>query len=252
VTFAAPTPRTLYIHDDLSDIVGACGKASSAARLGRALLARLSAEPSRIVLRTVAQEIDALIARGGHAPFAVAVGIGGAGARGAARIHERTGWFPAIQRVDLWREEQDDGKYVLQGADTLSGRLGALAGVTALAIVDDTIFSGFTIRAVLDALPSRLRPRTRVFALRAVAESLEAVATLVPVTAGIAALGRMLTDVSIIKASGLVRRGAIRRAGRPPLAFFERAEWMAAWFPADHAEVTALCRDLCAALETET
>jgi hypothetical protein len=62
----------------------------------------------------------------------------------------------------------------------------------------------------------------------------------------------MLTDVSFINASGLVRRGAIRRAGRPPLAFFEREAWMQAWFPGDHSEVIAVCRELCEALEATT
>ena len=81
------------------------------------------------------------------------------------------------------------------------------------------------------------------FCLRAVGESLEAVARLIPVTAGFAAAGRILDDVSFINASGLVERTAIRRAGRPSLAFFERPEWMAAWFPGHHAEVIALCRE---------
>lgn len=251
MTFAAPTPRTLYVHDDLSDVVTACGEASPAAPLGRALLSRLRGEPSRIVIRTAAQEIDALIARGGHVPFAVTVGIGGAGARAATQIHERTGWFSALRRVDLWREETGDGDYVLAGATALSERLRDLADVGSLAIVDDTIFSGLTVRAVLEALPASVRARTRVFSLRAVAETVANLGALAPVTVGVALPGRLLSDVSVIKASGLVRRGAIRRAGRPPLAFFERPEWMAAWFPDDHAEVTSLCRDLCAALDAE-
>ena len=55
--------------------------------------------------------------------------------------------------------------------------------------------------------------------------------------------------MSFINASGLVRRGAIRRTGQSPLAFFERPEWMHAWFP-DRAEaVLDLCRRLNALLE---
>jgi hypothetical protein len=42
---------------------------------------------------------------------------------------------------------------------------------------------------------------------------------------------------------------AIRRSGRPALAFFDRPEWLRAWFPVDHAEVLALCRRLNALLE---
>jgi hypothetical protein len=55
--------------------------------------------------------------------------------------------------------------------------------------------------------------------------------------------------VSFINASGLVKRGAIRRVERPPLAFFERPEWMAAWFPGFDGEVIELCRELNARLE---
>jgi hypothetical protein len=54
----------------------------------------------------------------------------------------------------------------------------------------------------------------------------------------------LLEDVSFINASGLVRRGAIRRADQPPLAFYERPEWMRAWFLKDADEVTARCAAL--------
>jgi hypothetical protein len=121
--------------------------------------------------------------------------------------------------------------------------------VPSLAIVDDTVFSGLTMRTVLAALPSGPCRRAHAFCLRAVSESLAEIARLVPVTAGLAAPGRILEDVSFINASGLVRRTAIRRAGQPPLAFFERPEWMAAWFPGYHQEVIALCRELNAHLE---
>ena len=265
-----PTPRTLYVHDDLSALLAACRDDAESRRLGDALLSRLRAEPSRIVVLTLSQQIDALIGDMGgggrppnpprsgpgvnpgppRAPFELALGIGQAGVRVAAQVHERTGWFPVIRRVDLWREETKDGEYVLGGADAMAAELRDLADVATLAVVDDTIFSGFTVRAVLSALTPELRARTRVFCLRGVADSIARVAALAPVTAGVAAAGEILTDVSFINASGLVRRGSIRRAGRPPMAFFERPEWMVAWFPDDHEQVTALCRDLCAALKS--
>jgi hypothetical protein len=102
---------------------------------------------------------------------------------------------------------------------------------------------------VLAALPPGRR-RVHAFCLRAVAESLDGIRRLAPATAGFAAPGRILADVSFINASGLVRRTAIRRVGQPCLAFFERPEWMAAWFPEDHREIIAICQQLCAALET--
>jgi hypothetical protein len=41
-----------------------------------------------------------------------------------------------------------------------------------------------------------------------------------------------------------VRRGAIRRAGQAPLAFYERPEWMRAWFLRAADEVTTRCAAL--------
>lgn len=251
MTPATPAPRTLYVHDDLADHLRAHADGAPARRLGQALLALLRRGAPRVVVITLAQQLDALIARGHHAPFEVAVGIGAAGARVAAQIHARTGWFPAIHRVDLWREEDAAGGYVLAGPAPLRSQLHALPDTPSLAIVDDTVFSGLTMRTVLAALPPGRRRRIHAFCLRAVAESLENVARLAPVTAGLAAPGRILEDVSFINASGLVRRTAIRRVGQPSLAFFERPEWMAAWFPGYHDEVIAVCRELCAALEAE-
>jgi hypothetical protein len=66
---------------------------------------------------------------------------------------------------------------------------------------------------------------------------------------GFAAAGRILDEVSFINAAGLVRRISIRRAGQPALAFFDRPEWMRAWFPGYADEVMALCRRLHALLE---
>jgi adenine/guanine phosphoribosyltransferase-like PRPP-binding protein len=236
-----PVPRTLYIHDDLSNELRARGE--PAQQLGAALFERLRGD-ARIVVLTLDEQLDALVARGGHAPFAAAVGIGRAGARVAAQVHGRTGWFPQIHAVDLCREEDEAGGYVLAGSAALAARLAEIADVESVAVVDDTIFSGLTMRAVLDALPPRKGRRVHAFCLRAVADSLPGVAALAPVSAGVAAAGRILEDVSLINASGLVHRGAIRRTGQASLAFFERPEWMEAWFPGYTEDIVKLCREL--------
>jgi adenine/guanine phosphoribosyltransferase-like PRPP-binding protein len=236
-----PVPRALYIHDDLSEELR--GRGGHAQQLGAALFERLRGD-ARIVVLTLDEQLDALVARGGHAPFAAAIGIGRAGARVAAQVHGRTGWFPQIHAVDLWREEDEAGGYVLAGSAALAARLAEIADVESVAVVDDTIFSGLTMRAVLDALPPRKGRRVHAFCLRAVADSLAGVAALAPVSAGVAAAGRILEDVSFINASGLVHRGAIRRTGHASLAFFERPEWMEAWFPGYAEDIVKLCREL--------
>ena len=242
MTVATPTPRTLYVHEDLRDDLAGCD--ADTRRLGERLLARVASRGERVVLLSLDAQLGAVVAQGGHAPFAATVGIGPAGARVADKLHALTGWFPAIHRVDVWREETDDGGYALAGPAPLADQAGSVRAASSVAVVDDTIFSGLTMRAVLAALPVAPHRRVHAFCLRAVAESLPPIAALAPLTAGVAVPGRLLDDVSFINASGLVRRGAIRRAGRPSLAFFERPEWMAAWFPEDHAEITALCREL--------
>jgi len=240
-----PTPKALYVHDDLrAEVSAAHGAESPAAHAAAALLACVARDTTRVRILTLEEQLGAL-ARGQHAPFAVAVGIGRAGERVARQLHARAGWFPRIERVDLTREESADG-YTLStlGSPPLDEQLRPLAGAASIAVVDDTIFSGLTMRALLQALDPGARGRARVFCLRAVADSLGDVARVCPASAGFVAGGRLLEDVSFINASGLVRRGAIRRAGQAPLAFYERPEWMRAWFLEDAAEITARCAAL--------
>jgi hypothetical protein len=245
-----PTPKTLYIHDDLTDDIRARhGAESDAARGVRGLLDLVARDVTRTRILTLEEQLAA-VARGERAPFGVAVGIGRAGERVARQIHARTDWFPRIERIDLTREERDGG-YALSTLDgpPLATQLAAVDGDGSIAVVDDTIFSGLTMLAVLRALPATALARTHVFCLRAVGESLAEVGTLCPTAAGFVAQGRLLEDVSFINASGLVRRGAIRRAGQPPLAFYERPEWMRAWFLDDADQVIARCASLARLLD---
>jgi hypothetical protein len=236
------TPRTLYVHDDLSALTD---DDPDATRLAGRLL-ELVTRDARVRVLTLTTQLDAVVAQGPHAPFAVTVGIAAAGETVARALHARTGWFPTIRRIEVAREENADGGYDLAtgGAGALTAQLAPVAGAASIAVVDDTVFSGLTMGAVLRALPPGALARTHAFCLRAVDESLGALRALAPTTTGIAAGGRLLDDVSFINASGLVRRGAIRRVGRAPLAFYQRPEWIRAWFPDDAAEVIACCAEL--------
>jgi hypothetical protein len=253
--YAQPTPRRLYIHDDLTDEVAReAGPASPAAVAARELIALLARDADHVRVLTLDEQVEAVTAQGPHAPFEVAVAIGAAGQRVACTLHERTGWFPSIRRVGLTREEDGAGGYRLVSIEEgpLARHLADLESRRSLAVVDDTVFSGLTMTGLLAALPEALRARTHAFCLRGVAESIATVAILCPITAGVAAPGRMLHDVSFINASGLVRRIAIRRPGQPPLAFFDRPEWIRAWFPDTHEHVLAACHRLNAQLEPAT
>jgi len=250
--YAQPTPRLLYVHDDLTgEVARHEGAASPAAELVRELLALLARDTERVRILTLGEQVERVLAQGGHVPFALALGIGAAGQRVAEALHARAGWFPRIRRIGLTREEDGRGGYrvISTEAGDLAAQLDGAADWASLAVVDDTVFSGLTMRALISALPEAARRRTHAFCLRGVAESIAVVGALCPITAGVTAAGRPLDDVSFINASGLVRRVAIRRRGLPPLAFFERPGWIRAWFPAVHREVLALCARLNLLLE---
>jgi adenine/guanine phosphoribosyltransferase-like PRPP-binding protein len=246
-----PTPRTLYVHDDLVPVLGTrFGDEAPITKLARELLMQVAGDGKGVLVLSLESQLAALIARGEHAPFDAAIGIAGAGEVVARQLHARTGWFPVIHRVDVTRVETTAGSYVLdtQSRPALAAQAAALDLGARVAVVDDTVYSGLTMRAVLSALPVGVRARAQAFCLRGVADSIATVAALCPITAGFVASGRLDHDVSFINASGLVRRGAIRRAGTGPLAFFERPEWLRAWFPGRDAAILAICRDLHALL----
>lgn len=250
--YAAPTPRVFYIHDDLSAYVRRTHGADSAAwRLTRELFRTVSRDAPRVMVLQVEDQMARLIAQGDHPPFAVTLGIGRAGVRVARQLHTRTGWFPAIHRVDVTREEDGRGGYALVSTTVtpLAEQLQGLEGALSLAVVDDTVFSGLTMSTVLRTLPACLLPRTHAFCLRGLAESAARLRALCRLSIGFAAPGRILEEVSFINATGLVLRIGIRRHGRPPMAFFERPDWLQAWFPGYAGEVAALCRQLNALLE---
>ena len=251
-TYPQPTPRWLYVHDDLSDDVERrFGGASAAADLARSLFELLAGDGERVRIITMAQQVERVIAKGPHAPFDLTLGIARAGERAAEALHAKTGWFPRLRRLGLTREEDGRGGYRLVSTvpAALAAQLQGVESSESLAVVDDTVFSGLTLRGVLEALPPALLRRTHAFCLRGVEASVAPIAKLCPVTVGVAAPGRMLEDVSFINASGLVLRVGIRRRGRVPMAFFERPEWIRAWFPGRDGEVIAACRRLNALLE---
>ena len=173
--YAQPTPRLLYVHDDLTDEVARHeGAGSPAAALARDLLALLARDTERVRILTLGEQVERVVAQGDHPPFALALGIGAAGQRVAQALHARAGWFPRIRRVGLTREEDGRGGYrvISTEAGDLAAQLDGVADCASLAVVDDTVFSGLTMRALISALPGAARRRTHAFCLRGVAESI--------------------------------------------------------------------------------
>lgn len=252
--YGAPTPLVFYIHDDLSDYVHQrYGEDSPQARVTAHLFTVVRRNPQAVVVLTLAEQIAGVLAQGEQTPFAMTLGIGRAGERVARQLHRQSGWFPVVRRVDVTREEDGQGAYNIVSMTTapLAEQLQGLETYASLAVVDDTVFSGLTMRTVLKALPPAVRSRTQAFCLRGVAESLPDIRRLCPLTIGFAAPGRILEEVSFINATGLVLRVGIRRAGQPSMAFFERPEWLHAWFPGYAEDVLQVCQQLNALLEPD-
>lgn len=254
-SYQAPTPEIFYIHDDLSDFVlQRYGPSSQAFTMTLRLFELLGRDTKRVVILRVQDQIALLLSSAQHTPFALTIAIGQAGERVARQLHARTAWFPQIRRVDVTREEDGRGGYNLVGRHGIAWQeqLEGLQEAASIALVDDTIFSGFTMSTILQAMPESARSRTHAFCLRGIAESVSRVRCLCPVSIGFAAPGRMLDEVSFINASGLVLRVGIRRQKQSPMAFFERPMWMQAWFPGRAEEVIEACRQLNAVLEVDT
>ena len=217
-----PTPRKFYVHDDISDSVRkSYGPDSSASILTQELLELLLRDRERVTVLTLDDQVEELTARGNHNPYGVTIGIGRAGERVAEQLHRRTGWFPTRRTVDVAREETATGSYRLVSTTgaPLNAQLTGLERFASIAVVDDTVFSGLTMRSVLRELSEGMLARSHAFCLRAVARSLPKIRALCPIAAGFEAEGSLLEDVSFINASGLVLRVAIRQAGGIPLAF---------------------------------
>jgi hypothetical protein len=242
VAATLPTPTTLYIYNDLPYFPPPSSAERWQAILGD-LVRVLRAQP-HVRFLEVAALVESLAASGAAGPYTRALAIGGSGRRVAELLQARTGWFGAISTVPLSRHERADGSYaiVVAGGDTES-ELAKAAG--RVAIVDDTLYSGLTVRWLLARLPAYALPE--VLCLQAVQSALLELSAQCPVFAGVQLPGERETDLSVIKASHLFEPGAIRGEGGD-LAFYERRVWLDAWFPDSAEEIAALCAHLRALL----
>ena len=254
--YAQPTPRLLYVHDDLSDEVAErLGPASPAAALTRSLFALLKRDPrgswsSRWPSRS---SVSSPWVGMPHSILPSASAEPASAWPGAPREDRLV---PARPPPRLTREEDGRGNYNLVStvpatlAAQLAGGLKGFPASASLAVVDDTVFSGLTLRSVLETCRPVVLPRTHGFLPsrrlgfdRCRREALP----------GHRRRGRGGTHAGgrdFINASGLVLRVGIRRRARPPLAFFERPQWIRAWFPGRDREVIAACRRLNALLDS--
>src|SRR5256885_9560988 len=89
-----PTPRRLYIHDDLSEELRPHGEGAPAWPLWRAPCALLVREPERVVVLTPESQIAPLIPGRAHAPFRTTLAPGAPRAPPAPPGHRPPGRVP--------------------------------------------------------------------------------------------------------------------------------------------------------------
>ncbi len=239
------TPRNLYIYDDFSYYMPVGGNEETYYTTLTAQLAQALRANMHVTFIDIDRQIQKLASHLISRPFDKTLALGKSGYRVALALHERTGWFPNIQSLAVARRETCDGDYQVISTNhlALQQQLHAARGES-LAIVDDTMYSGLTMRTLLTLLATNDQPCAHVFALCATSASLAAITPYCPVTTALELKGKLEEQVSIIRASHLFMSGAIRRENGPELAFFQRPAWITAWFPGNVDTILALCKQL--------
>lgn len=237
-----PTPKKLYIYNDLPRF--AHKGSSYTVHLLRLLENALKENPN-VLFIDINEQIIRLATREYHRPFETTLALGQSGFLIAEGLHLQTGWFPSIKTIGITRQETAIGKYEIISTVDISLKE-QLVDINAdsIAIVDDTIYSGLTLHSILQLLLEIKSKRIHIFALQAITDTLTKLKAVSQISVGLHMDGRIDEEVSVIKASGLFEKGAIRRVRQEPLAFFEREEWMRAWFPDNAEKVIALAEQL--------
>src|SRR6185295_7939614 len=71
--YPQPTPRLLYVHDDLTEEVAReFGENSLASSAARDLIALLARHRERVRVLTLREQLEAVVDQGAHAPFEIA------------------------------------------------------------------------------------------------------------------------------------------------------------------------------------
>jgi hypoxanthine phosphoribosyltransferase len=175
--------------------------------------------------------------------YTVTLAISDAGYEIAERLQSYTGKLGKIRTLHIERREVAKGTWkVISTIDkTIEEQLQGIRGKK-IAIVDDTIYSGVTIKALLPYLQAFEKEDLHIFSLIALSDSLKFFKRYATVFPYISLEGKQEKDVSIIKASGLFMNGAIRTVDGQSYAFFHRPEWIEAWFPKNAKEIFLLCQ----------
>ncbi len=244
-------PLKLYIYDDIDDLLPVLSSPEYS-QIMRGLVTMLrkaiqANENTLLIGRDYA--VDKIKASYSHKPFDIAFAIGSSGYLVAKRLHFETNWFPNISLLPIKRNEVQENEYVIYSRFKNKISHAIRKKVSSIAIIDDTLYSGLTVRTVLENIPDRFVPQINLFFLHALEDGLASIANIQSVNAGLFIPGKREIDVSIIRASGLFYKGAIRRLKKSSQAFYQRPQWMQRWFPVNFQEIISISRKISFLLE---
>ncbi|MFA7682496.1 MAG: hypothetical protein WCX61_05725 [Candidatus Peribacteraceae bacterium] len=240
-----PSPQLLYVHENLlAHVRERFSIHSTEYQLANAFIAHVAAEPN-VQMGTLEEELAALIAQGTPEPFDVTLGFGRKGERIAQLLHEQWGSFPNIHRLEITRIEKADGsghELISKTDVSVVDQIAALGDFTSVALVDDVLFTGFTVSEVLKLLPKKHVERCHFFGTRGMAQTARKLERNGCKTwLGVSLEGEPEVDVSTISSMNLITKGAIHSPTEGDITYCQRQEWVEAWFPQRTSNIVDLC-----------
>jgi len=241
-----PTPKLLYVHDNLTPFVKArFGKGSLEYETTQLFIKHLAIQP-HVRIGTLEEELSGLIAESSPEPFDITFGFGYKGEEIAELLHVRWSAFPRHKRLDITRIEKENGDghiLVSKTGESIEDQIKSACVFKAIALVDDVLFTGFTMKSVIDLLDLKNK-ECHLFFTRGIEETKKDFEKMgCTVHIGVSLPGKIETDSSTISAMNLITEGAIRTP-KGDMSYCERSEWMEAWFPTRADTIKHLCQAL--------
>lgn len=237
---------TLYAYNDVDSLKHSFA-ASRERKRYNLLLQQLIYElklNSHVTLLDHNNQINRLSKRITTDSFDVVLGLGESGYNTAKMLHAQTNKFSEIHLIPITRKEVNQSKYIISYEEKVSLNKIISKNCSSIAIVDDTLYSGITLLAVLKKIRKKFHKNVHILCLQAIEETIPRISAHCSFTTGFLMPGKIEEEVSVIKISGLFMKGAIKRVNAPPLAFFERPEWIANWFPNKPEKIIEICRNI--------
>jgi orotate phosphoribosyltransferase len=241
-----PTPKLLYVHDNLTPFVKTrFGKNSLEYETAQLFIKHIAVQPHTKV-GTLEDELAGLISESNPEPFDITFGLGHKGEEIAQLLHGRWSAFPNILRLNITRIEKENGSehiLVSKTDESIEDQIAKADGFDSIALIDDVLFTGFTMRSVMESLPIEGKD-CHLFFTRGIEETKKEFEKMgCKVHFGVSLPGKIEVDSSTISIMNLITEGAIRTPSGD-LSYCDRGEWMEAWFPNKADTIKHLCQAL--------